>query len=156
MEMADSTTTTEDSQHPRVDGGSNIGKHYLFTEELTNLLDALQESLLPTSSNHQYQEVLKGNAEHVWEQNCHRTLYKVWEIFRCQDCIWREREWQVVGMYAMTNRMIEWLTRTNVKLLNKETRMMYCQAIDRAERWYWRVHLQACPQALSIVVDTGN
>jgi hypothetical protein len=59
-------------------------------------------------------------------------------------------------MYAMADRMIEWLTRTNVKLLNKETRMMYCQAIDRAERWYWRVHLQACPQALSIVVDTGN
>jgi hypothetical protein len=107
MEMADSTATTEDSQHPRVDGGSNIGKHYLFTEELTNLLDGLQESLLPTSSNHQYQEVLKGNADHVWEQYCHKTLYKVWETFRCQDCIRREREWQVVGMYAMADRMID-------------------------------------------------
>jgi hypothetical protein len=74
MEMADSTATTEDSQHPRVDGGSNIGKHYLFTEELTNLLDALQESLLPTSSNHQYQEVLKGNAEHVWETKLSQNI----------------------------------------------------------------------------------
>lgn len=138
-----------------VDGGSNIGKHYLFTEELTNLLDALQESLLPASSNRQYQEMLKETALQVWEQNCRKTFDKMWEIFRCQDCIWRGREWQIVGMHAMANRMIEWFTTTDVELLNEEARRMHCQAIDMAERCYWRVHLQACPQALIMVVDTG-
>lgn len=153
--MVDSTAATEDTQHPGVDSGSNIGKHYLFTEELTNLLDALQESLLPASSNRQCREALTRNAQQFWEQNCHKTFDKVWEIFRCQG-IWRGREWQILGMYAMAHRMIEWLTSTDVELLNEEARRMYCQAIDMAERWYWRIHLQICPQTPSIVVDKGR